>query len=280
MRTEGRALVTGAGRGLGRAIALELAERGFEVVAGLRRPEATGDLSDEARARGGRIELAELDVTRPETISLPDALRVLVNNAGVEGPWLPVEEEGVDAWRAIFETNVFGLVEVTRRALPALRRAGADGGAVVCNVTSCSLFAPMPFFAAYRASKAAVSALGESLRVELAPFGVRVIEVVPGAIATDMLAGVQAPPEAVRSPVYGAAAEVVHAQRAPSVAAGTPPAAAARAIADAILDETSPLRIACDPMGAGLLDAWRASDDETLQAPMRALFGAAPDRKA
>ena len=271
MRAEGRALVTGAGRGLGRAIALELAARGFDVVATLRRPEAAGGLEAEARARGGRLEIAELDVTRPETISIPDDLRVLVNNAGVEGPWLSVEEEPLDDWRAIFETNVFGLVEVTRRALPALRRAGAG---VVCNVTSCSLFAPMPFFAAYRASKAAVSALGESLRVELAPFGVRVIEVVPGAIATDMLAGVQDPPEAVESPVYGAAAAVVHAHRAPSVAAGTPVDAAAQAIADAILDDDAPLRVACDPMGAGLLDAWRASDDETLQAPMRALFGA------
>jgi NAD(P)-dependent dehydrogenase (short-subunit alcohol dehydrogenase family) len=239
----------------------------------MRRPDDAGDLPGEASRRGGRLELAELDVTRPESIRVPEDLRVLVNNAGVEGPWLAVEEEPLDDWRTLFETNVFGLVEVTRRALPALRRAGAAEGAVVCNVTSCSLFAPMPFFAAYRASKAAVSALGESLRVELAPFGVRVIEVVPGAIATDMLAGVADAPEAVESPVYGAAAEIVHAHRAPSVAAGTPPEDAARAIADAIVDDESPLRVACDPMGAGLLDAWRATDDETLQAPMRALFG-------
>jgi len=277
VNAEGVAVVTGAGRGLGRAIALELAGRGFEVVATLRRPEQAGDLPGEARARGGQLEIAALDVTRPETIDLPGEMRVLVNNAGVEGPWLPVEEESLEDWRAIFETNVFGLVEVTRRALPALRRAGAAGGSVVCNVTSCSLFAPMPFFAAYRASKAAVSALGESLCVELAPFGVRVIEVVPGAIDTDMLGGVADPPEAVRSEIYGAAAEVVHAHRSPSVAVGTPADAAARAIVDAILDDDAPLRVACDPMGSGLLDAWRASDDETLQAPMRALFGGRQD---
>jgi NAD(P)-dependent dehydrogenase (short-subunit alcohol dehydrogenase family) len=278
MKAKGTAVVTGAGRGLGRWIALELARRGFDVHATMRRPETARDLEEDARALGGgALRVAALDVTRPETIDLPADVRVLVNNAGVEGPWLPLEEEPLDDWRAIFETNVFGLVEVTRRALPRLRQAGASGGACICNVTSCSLFAPMPFFAAYRASKAAVSALGESLRVELAPFGVRVIEIVPGAIATDMLAGVQDPPEATGSPVYGAAAEVVHAHRAPSVAAGTPPGDAARAIADAILADESPLRVACDPMGAGLLEAWRATDDETLQGPMRALFGAPGD---
>ncbi len=272
MRADGRALVTGAGRGLGRAIALELAGRGFDVVATMRRPADARDLLSTARERGVRIELAELDVTRPDSIEIPDDIRVLVNNAGVEGPWLAVEDESLDTWRTIFETNVFGLVDVTRRALPRLRQAGEAGGAVICNVTSCSLFAPMPLFAAYRASKAAVSALGESLRVELASFGVRVIEVVPGAIATDMLAGVAGPPEAIDSPVYGAVAARVHAQRAPSVAAGTPPDDAARAIADAILNDDAPLRVACDPMGAGLLEAWRSSDDESLQAPMRALF--------
>jgi len=269
VEASGTAVVTGAGRGLGRAIALELAGRGFDVLATLRRPEQAADLPGLARERGGRLEPARLDVTRPETIALPDDVRVLVNNAGVEGPWLPVEEAPLEVWRAVFEANVFGLVEVTRRALPALRRAP---GGVVCNVSSSSLFAPMPFLAVYRASKAAVSALGESLRVELARFGVRVIEVVPGAIETDMLAGVAAPPAAVDSAVYGEAARRAHALRAPAAAAGTAAPVAARAIADAILDDASPLRVACDPMGAGLLEAFRAQDDESLQAPLRALF--------
>src|SRR5438067_13919045 len=115
----------------------------------MRDPSAGAGLPD-----GVRVE--RLDVTRPETIRLPTGLRVLVNNAGVESAYLPVEHAPMEQWREIFETNVFGVVAVTRAAIPLLREAG---GGVICNVTSSSLLAPMPFYAAYRASKAAVSAL-------------------------------------------------------------------------------------------------------------------------
>jgi NAD(P)-dependent dehydrogenase (short-subunit alcohol dehydrogenase family) len=268
-QAEGIALVTGAGRGLGRAIALELARRGFEVVATLRDPARGAALAEQARREALRLRLEPLDVTRPETIRIPDGLRVLVNNAGVEGAWLPVEEAPLSLWREIFEANLFGLVEVTRRAIPSLR---ASGGGVVCNVTSCSIRAPMPFLAAYRASKAAVSALGESLCTELAPFGIRVLEIQPGAIATDMLATIASPPEAVRSRVYEPMAWRVHERRAPQAAAGTPPERAAAAIADAILEHGGPLRRTCDPMGAALIEAWRAGGDESLLRGMLALF--------
>jgi deazaflavin-dependent oxidoreductase (nitroreductase family) len=100
-----------------------------------------------------------------------------VNNAGVDTAYLPVEHAPLALWREMFETNLFGVVEVVRRAVPSLRAAG---GGVVCNITSCSYLVGVPFYAAYRASKAAVGALGESLRAELAPFGIRVLEVMPG----------------------------------------------------------------------------------------------------
>ncbi len=133
MEIEGVALVTGASRGIGRAVALELARRGFEVVATMRDPRAGVDLAKEAGQAGNRLRVERLDVEQPDSIRIPEGLRVLVNNAGVEGPYLPVEEAPLALWRRIFETNVFGLVEVTRRAIPALR---ASGGGVVCNLTS------------------------------------------------------------------------------------------------------------------------------------------------
>ena len=172
MEASGIALITGASRGIGRAVALEMAQRGFEVVATMRDPGAGLSLTEEARKLGGLLRVDRLDVERPETIRIPDGLRVLVNNAGVEGEYLPVEESPLDLWRRIFETNVFGLVEVTRRAIPTLR---ASGGGVICNVTSSSLLFPMQLYAAYRASKAAVAALGESLRAELASFGILIV---------------------------------------------------------------------------------------------------------
>ncbi len=265
MEAGGVAVVTGASRGIGRAVALELARRGFDTVATMRDPDDGADLLDDARGAGATLRVAALDVTRPETIDLPDGLRVLVNNAGVERPHLPFEATPLELWREMFETNVFGLIEVTRQAVPLLR---ASNGGVVCNVTSSSMFAPVPFYAAYRASKAAVSAIGESLRVELAPFGIRVVEIVPGPIDTDMLRGSGEPPEAVRFEPYRPMAERAHEGRQSIGPMITDPADAAAAIVDAILDDDAPLRSGCDPMGSGLLDAWRNSSDEDMMRNM------------
>jgi NAD(P)-dependent dehydrogenase (short-subunit alcohol dehydrogenase family) len=269
MKPEGIALVTGASRGIGRALALELARRGFDVVATMRRPEDGAALPAEAERAGGRLTVEALDVTDPDSIRMPEDLRVLVNNAGVEGSHLPVEHAPVALWRTMFETNFFGLLEVTQRAIPRLRESG---GGVVCNLTTASLLAPMPFFAAYRASKAAVSALGESLRTELRPFGIRVLEILPGAIGTDMYEGSNRPPEALAFEPYRPQAERVQATREPMRDAFTPASAAAAAMADAILDDDAPLRVACDPMGEGLLDGWRTHGDESSMQGMLDLF--------
>jgi NAD(P)-dependent dehydrogenase (short-subunit alcohol dehydrogenase family) len=265
----GTALVTGASRGLGRALALALARRGFDVLATMRDVAAGRSLRDQARRAELRLELAALDVRSAGSFSMPERLRVLVNNAGVDGPYLPVEEARLSTWRELFETNVFGLVETTRRAIPSLRRAG---GGVLCNVTSASLLFPMPLYAAYRASKAAVSALGESLRAELAGFGIRVLEVMPGPVATDMLAASDRPPEALAHPAYRELAERAWAGRRAVAGSVAPAAAAAEAIVDAIVDDAAPLRVACDPIGRSLLAGWRAAGDEEWMRGLLAGF--------
>ncbi|MGH0029636.1 MAG: SDR family NAD(P)-dependent oxidoreductase [Myxococcota bacterium] len=267
MKAEGTAVVTGAGRGLGAAVALELARRGFDVVATMRRPEGEAARALERRAEG-RLRTAALDVTRPETVELPGGLRVLVNNAGVDRAYLPVEHAPLSLWREMFETNLFGLVEVTRRAIPRLR---ASGGGVVCNVTSASLFSPVPFYAAYRASKAAVSALSESLRAEVAELGIRVVEITPGPIATEMLEASDRLPEAAEHDGYAELAEWLAAGRRGAGEQTTPVDAAAVAIADAILDDDAPLRNACDPLGRALLEGFRSGGDEER---MRAVLSA------
>jgi NAD(P)-dependent dehydrogenase (short-subunit alcohol dehydrogenase family) len=240
-------------------VALELAERGFSVRATMRRPEASEPLSHPS----GRLHTARLDVTDPDSIEIPDDLSVLVNNAGVEQAYLPVEATPLDAWREVFETNLFGAVEVTRRALPVLR---ANGGGVVCNVTSAALVMGVPFYAVYRASKAALQALGESLRAEVAPFGIRVVEILPGPVATDMLAGSGRVPEAAADPGYGAMAQSLYEGRMAVERQAVTPAQAARAVVDAIVDDGGPLRWPCDPLGAQLLEAWRGDPDTTSGA--------------
>jgi len=270
VRAQGVAVVTGASRGLGRAIALELAVRGFDVVATMRDPDAGVGLPDEAAARNGRLRVEALDVEHAEAYEVPEGLRVLVNNAGLDGAYLPLEATPLEQWRALFETNLFGVVETTRRAVPSLRRSG---GGVVCNITSASLLFPMPFYSIYRASKAAVSALGESLHAELAGFGIRVLEILPGPIETDMLAASDRPLEARELAAYRELAERAHAGRRAVEGQTTSAAAAAAAIADAILDDDGPLRRACDPLGAALLEGWRASSDEDWHVRMLAGFG-------
>ena len=178
MDASGTAVVTGASRGIGKAVARELAQRGFDVIATMRNVRDGDDLSDMPN-----LTVAALDVTDPASIRLPTGLRVLVNNAGVEDDNLPVEVMPAEVWRKLFETNVFGLVEVTKQAIPLLR---ASGGGVICNVTSSSILAPVPFLAAYRSSKAQ-SAIGESLAPSSRRSASRRRDV-PGPIETDMLA--------------------------------------------------------------------------------------------
>lgn len=262
VEASGTALVTGASRGIGRAVAVELAARGFDVVATMRDPAAGADLAAAAAGRGGSLTVARLDVTDPDSIVVPAGLRVLVNNAGAEAPHPAFEDTPIELWRDMFDTNVFGLVEVTRRAIPALR---ASGGGVLCNVTSSSILAPVPFYAPYRASKAAVSAICDTLRAELAPQGIRLLEIMPGPIDTDMLAESDRPAEAVDNPVYSAMARRFYAQRSANVPEQTTSTTeAARRIADAVLDDDAPMRVGCDPMSVGMIDYWRTVSDEDL----------------
>ncbi len=257
--------MTGASRGIGRAVALELARRGFDVVATMRDPRAGDDLPEEVQSLGGRVRVEALDVTRPDTIRLPAGLRVLVNNAAVEREHLPVEETPLELWREMFETNVFGLVEVTRRAIPLVREAG---GGVICNMGSSSILAPVPFYAAYRASKAAVSALSETLRAELAPQGIRVVEIMPGPVDSDMLRHSQETMVEPAGALYRPLADRMNANKSMVAEMIQPAAEAARLIVEAVLDDDGPMRSGCDPMGRGLIDAWRASTDEEMMRGM------------
>jgi NAD(P)-dependent dehydrogenase (short-subunit alcohol dehydrogenase family) len=261
MDVHGGALVTGASRGIGRAVALELADRGFDTVAAMRDPEAGAALPGET---DGCLRVARLDVTDPSSFDFPADLRVLVNNAGIDTAYLPVEHTDVDDWRRMFETNVFGTVALTAAAIPLLREHHPS---VVCTITSSSIIAAVPFYSAYRASKAAASAFCDSLRVEVAPFGIRVVEILPGPVDTDMFRLSAGEPEAAAFANYRELAEAgatLRRQHAdPRV---VPPSAAASLIVDAILDDGGPMRYGCDPVSLELLDLWRQSDDETVYA--------------
>jgi len=174
-------LITGCSSGIGRAMADAFKSAGYSVWATARKPE------DVAKLNAAGFTGIELDVNDPAalerlvaTLEQRDTpLDVLINNAGYGGIG-PLLDGGVEALRRQFETNVFSIVGVTRALFPALR--GSKG--LVVNIGSVSGVLVTPFAGAYCASKAAVHAMNEALRLELAPFGIRVMEVQPGAIDT------------------------------------------------------------------------------------------------
>ena len=173
-------LVTGASSGIGLAVAREAARRGHRVFASARRPET---LAGEAGFRTLR-----LDVTEPgaaaravaEILGLEGRLDALVNNAGY-AQYGATEDVSAEQWRAQYDVAVFGAIETIRAALPALR-AARDG--TIVNMSSVGGKVTVPFAAPYCSAKHALESISDSLRVELAPFGIRVAVVEPGPVDT------------------------------------------------------------------------------------------------
>lgn len=264
----GTILITGASRGLGYALAREMATRGFHVIAGVRNLSSGADLLKDSAHLSGSIELQKMDVAALANYQPPSDLQVLINNAGYRGPYLPVEEADEAEWLKTFQTNFFGLVELTRRAIPAMR---ANGGGVICNIGSIGAYMPMPFYATYRASKAALSAFSECLSMEVAPFGIRVLEIPVGGIDTDMLRTSIAhrPPDAIAFAPYKPMAEHPAAMPVQGRLHAITPQQAAINIADQLFID-GPLRRACDPNGvAGLKYLDDSSAEQRLLAAMQ-----------
>jgi NAD(P)-dependent dehydrogenase (short-subunit alcohol dehydrogenase family) len=173
-------LISGCSSGIGLSLAREFASRGCRVFATARKPEVIEHLKSE------KINTLPLDVTDQQSIDacVAEALAragridVLVNNAGYAliGPIIDLS---IDDLRREFETNVIGLVALTKAVAPQMieRKSG-----LVVNIASVSGICATPFAGAYCATKAAVNLLSVSMRIELAPFGIAVVTVQPGAI--------------------------------------------------------------------------------------------------
>lgn len=184
------ALITGASSGFGLLISLELAKAGYDVAAGLRRPEAAAELMTRAEQAdvAERIHVFQLDICIEEQVKAAaweleqkfGRLDVLVNNAG-EAVGGMVEEVPLSGWRKQMETNFFGTVSVTQRMLPLLRKTGRSK---IILMSSISGVVGFPGYGPYAASKFALEGFGESLSLELMPFGIDVVLIQPGAYGT------------------------------------------------------------------------------------------------
>lgn len=184
-------VITGASRGLGRALALAFAGEGAWVLAGYqRRAEDAAATVKMLRDAGGAGEAAAFDVTRPaevqaalqKALELRGELHVLVNNAGRVRD-VPFAMMTAEEWRGVLDTNLDGAFHCTRAALPALLKAKR---AAVVNVASVAGLRASPGQTSYAASKGGLLALTRTLAAELAPRGIRVNALVPGLLDTGM----------------------------------------------------------------------------------------------
>jgi NAD(P)-dependent dehydrogenase (short-subunit alcohol dehydrogenase family) len=181
------ALVTGAGRGIGRAIALALGRAGASVTAVARTASDLESLASEIQRAGGRAVSYAGDVRDPAVCAGAIAraraahgrLQILVNNAGV-GAHAPVAETTDDQWQRILDTNLTAVFRLTRAALPDL----TQGGGHVFMISSLAGANPIAGMAAYCASKAALDHFAACLMLEVRPQGVKVTTLAPGSVDT------------------------------------------------------------------------------------------------
>lgn len=177
-------LITGSSSGFGKESAKYFQQQGWQVAATMRNTDKAEELNDL-----NNVLKIQLDVTKPDTIQSAitkveetfGTIDVLVNNAGY-GTIGVFESASNETIRNQFEANVFGLMNVTKAALPNMRQGH---GGVIINLSSIAGRVSMPYFSLYNASKYAVEGLSESLQYELAPFGIKLKVIEPGAYATD-----------------------------------------------------------------------------------------------
>jgi len=235
-------LITGCSSGIGAALARELARRGQRVYATARRREALAALEAEG-IRGLALEVNDdASIARAfETVAREAGqLDMLVNNAGFSqvGAVLDLSREDL---RRQFETNVVAPVAVTRAALPLLRAAVArNGSAVLANVGSIVGFFTTPLAGAYCASKAALHALTDALRMELAPFGIRVVCIQPGGVRSAFGDHAEAALRVPENSIYRAVENGIRARAQAGQRGATPAAAFAGPVVDALLRSRPP----------------------------------------
>lgn len=184
-----RAVVTGASRGLGRAIAEAYAAEGARLALTATRAEHLGSVCAAVAARGAECHAIALDQSDPASVrAAADAaigslgrIDVVIANAGVLGERLPLAEYPADGFAAVLDVNVTGVLILVQRLLPAM----SQGGAVVLVTSGAS---GRPGWGAYGISKLALDGVGAVLREELRPAGIRVVAVNPGGVRTAMRA--------------------------------------------------------------------------------------------
>jgi short-subunit dehydrogenase len=272
------ALVTGASSGIGRETGIKLAENGFAVIAAARRKERLVEMADQVEG----ITPVQVDLSQPEDTEkfcdhlaqLSTPVSVLINNAGysVRGA---LEDVSITAARRLFEVNLFALMRVTQACLPAMRRQRKG---IIVNLSSIVGKFTFPGSGVYAASKHALEAITDAMRMELEPLGIRVVTIRPGPIntefndaATKMTGDLMARTDPDYQPIYQTAGEHTGKLFADVHIPG--PELIANLIMEAVLSETPKLVYSAGPINDEFLGNRAELDDEGFHRFMMDKFG-------
>jgi NAD(P)-dependent dehydrogenase (short-subunit alcohol dehydrogenase family) len=264
-------LITGCSSGIGQALALEFKARGHTVFATARQAQALANLN----ALG--LIAVELDVTDQQSIdkareqlqSHTSRLDLLINNAGY-GQFGAVLDTESSTLRRQFETNVIAPVALSRAFLPLLRESSS---ACIANVGSVSGLVTTPFAGTYCASKAALHALSDAMRMELYPLGVRVVTVQPGTIESKFGDNAVHEIEFPDGSLYASIAKFIHGRAMISQVGATPAEAFAETVATHLLDANSNPICRAGAQSTRLPLLKLLLPTKTLDSKMRKLFG-------
>lgn len=252
------AVVTGTSTGIGLSASLHLAQNGYRVFAGMRNVAKADALQTAAQEQELPIEVVQLDVCDPESVAQAftyiqqqDPVDVLVNNAGIGGA-SPLEITPEAEHKQMFETNYFGAVRCIQAVLPSMRERGA--GCIV-NITSAVGLQATPNQIAYSASKWALECLGEALAHEVYRFGVRVVNVEPGVIMTNIFENSAEQTRYDKTSPYQPTMRRNGKMFAAGFQRAVPPERVSEAILEAIETDDYKLRWPVGPDAQGFMDA-------------------------
>jgi NAD(P)-dependent dehydrogenase (short-subunit alcohol dehydrogenase family) len=276
-------LITGATAGIGRTTALHLAASGYHVIATGRRQGELDKLRADVPA-GSRLDLALLDVTSPASIAhaVEEVDRLtgghgvdeLVNNAGygLVGPLTEISDGDL---RKQYDTNVFGLMAVTRAFVPRMRERGQGR---VINVSSMGGKMTFPFMGAYNSTKYAIESLSDALRYELSPFGIDVVLIEPGAIHTNFAETSMGPVQQYEHTAYGAAIAQADTLQKRMMSTAVGPMVVARAIHKAIRRRRPAARYVAPWYGRFVIGLLAVMPTRVTDAAMRRITYLTPSR--
>jgi NAD(P)-dependent dehydrogenase (short-subunit alcohol dehydrogenase family) len=281
-------LITGGTDGLGRAAALRLAEKGYRVFAAGRSAEKRTEIDRVAASKKLPMKSLEMDVRDDSSVTRAvqavlhetGAVDVLLNNAGI-GTMAVVEELRADDLRAVYETNIFGVLRVTQAVLPHMRERRK--GRILMLSSVAGIVTP-PLYAAYSSSKHALEAISNALRLEMFPFHIEVVLIEPGYIITNFRNVVQ---EMARSYVDGSSASPYAKIYASAIAGAsdsrqaskTTPEDCAEVILHAIEASHPKARYPVTPLAKWVAFGRRMLPDTLLDSFLRRRFGIAREEE-